>query len=464
MQSPLRNEVRYSPATRSSMRSFGSFGRQSTNSKGIRPSTPANDLSMPHVDAVSTKSTSDTTKDKLKGFGKRRRPSVGNILTGIQGGLQGLQEKIQQPLSAQSKEKKGQKKRSFSIGVGYTLIIPDYPVTEKLQNLFNLQGSTSPDRGENGRRASKSTEDTKPSQTFLPNTLDRVSASRQEESFFGDPFAKPQSNGPVTELTRSPRQSTEEPKPRTSTQLPLSPSANSALLSGRFYSQYQSGESPLSPLSPQHSRARSMPMTMPGYTLSQVAPSESDSSDWSKSQPRESNHEKEDKHAESQATPLFGRQLEQKDTTNSEHQPPEALPASPDPEYQNPQVEHTWDRSSPEPSTGPDQTVQSRKPVEPYLKPTDRVQQKNIAVSGVSVVSEHPFRDESLSVHRQSTPVELAAWSDDSSEKSSCRLLPIPGRSGRRRTFISVTLASSDHDDTHILISLCPRICVFALL
>lgn len=123
MQSPLRNEVRYSPATRSSMRSFGSFGsfgKQSTNSKGMRPTTPSNDLSMPRVEAISTTSTGESTMGKLKGFGKRRRTSVSDLLTNIQGSLQGLQEKAQQPSDAQPKAKESQKKRTFSkISVSY---------------------------------------------------------------------------------------------------------------------------------------------------------------------------------------------------------------------------------------------------------------------------------------------------------------------------------------------------------
>lgn len=87
IQSPLRNEVRYSPGTRSSILSFGSFGRHSTNSKGTRPGTPANEFRS--AEAGSPAPNADSKMDKLKSFGKRRRASVGDLLSGLQGNIQG---------------------------------------------------------------------------------------------------------------------------------------------------------------------------------------------------------------------------------------------------------------------------------------------------------------------------------------------------------------------------------------
>lgn len=110
IQSPLRNEVRYSPGTRSSMLSFGSFGRQSTNSKGTRPVTPANGLSQRRGSASPSLQNGDSAMDKLKSFGKRRRASVGDILSGIQGNIQGGLQGLQN--GGQSKDH--QKKRTFS--------------------------------------------------------------------------------------------------------------------------------------------------------------------------------------------------------------------------------------------------------------------------------------------------------------------------------------------------------------
>lgn len=99
-RSPLRNEVRYSPGTRSSMLSFGSFGKQSTNGKGTRPSTPANGLSQPS-ESGSPGENGESTIGKLKEFGRRRRASVGDLLSGIQ---------IQGPQAPPA----GQRKRTFS--------------------------------------------------------------------------------------------------------------------------------------------------------------------------------------------------------------------------------------------------------------------------------------------------------------------------------------------------------------
>jgi hypothetical protein len=100
VHSPLRNEVRYSPGTRSSMLSFGSFGKQSASGKGTRPSTPANDLSQPSVSG-SPAENGESTIGKLKNFGRRRRASVGDLLSGIQ---------LQQPQNAPE----GQRKRALS--------------------------------------------------------------------------------------------------------------------------------------------------------------------------------------------------------------------------------------------------------------------------------------------------------------------------------------------------------------
>lgn len=113
VQSPLRNEVRYSPGTRSSMLSFGSWGKRSTGSRGTHPQTPVNDQSQRRASGTSLEKNGDSAMDKLKSFGKRRRASVGDLLTGIQdniqGGLQGLQG-----LQSGGQNKGHQRKRTFS--------------------------------------------------------------------------------------------------------------------------------------------------------------------------------------------------------------------------------------------------------------------------------------------------------------------------------------------------------------
>jgi hypothetical protein len=110
VQSPLRNEVRYSPGTRSSMLSFGSFGRQSANTKGTRPVTPASGLSQ--ISQMESRAEDEeSTLGKLKNFGRRRRASVGDLLSGIQ--VQGIQG-----------APGGQRKRALSrISVRQSLIV-----------------------------------------------------------------------------------------------------------------------------------------------------------------------------------------------------------------------------------------------------------------------------------------------------------------------------------------------------
>jgi hypothetical protein len=100
VQSPLRNEVRYSPGTRSSMLSFGSWGRQSQS----RPATPANELSS-RADSGSPAPNGDSRIEKLKSFGRRRRASVGDLFTGLQDNIQG---------SSQDSPEGGKRKRTFS--------------------------------------------------------------------------------------------------------------------------------------------------------------------------------------------------------------------------------------------------------------------------------------------------------------------------------------------------------------
>lgn len=103
IQSPLRNEVRYSPGTRSSVLSFGSLSRHRTNSKGTRPGTPANELRA--VEPGSSALNADSKLGKLRDFGKRRRASMGDLLSGIQGNIQG---------GPQDLPERSKRKRTFS--------------------------------------------------------------------------------------------------------------------------------------------------------------------------------------------------------------------------------------------------------------------------------------------------------------------------------------------------------------
>lgn len=171
--------------------------------------------------------------------------------------------------------------------------------------------------------------------------------------------------------------------------------------------------------------------TIPGnQPLSPVAPSESEHSDSSKSQARGREHKNlaDEKLEEFQALQrLSGSKPAEYSAQESLPLPQVHSPAiSPEPE-QSRQLGDAEDRLTPEPASIPEQTVKSRKPIDSQLAPPVN-EQKNIAVSGSSAVSEHPFRDESLSLHRTSTPVELAIRNDDSSEEIVMSPTAYPGQ------------------------------------
>lgn len=177
-------------------------------------------------------------------------------------------------------------------------------------------------------------------------------------------------------------------------------------------------------------------MTMPGqHPLSPVAPSESDHSDSSKSQPRGMEElvgiESQEKQEELNTVQSSNEQTPEPKRTSEEELPQtqttEAF-VSPEPEEKPNHVEETEDPFTPEPSSGPAQTIQSRKSLDTQTEPHNPVEQSKIAVSGMSMASEHPFRDESNSLHRTSTPVELAVRSDDSSEEIIMSPTAYPGQ------------------------------------
>ncbi|KAJ5469614.1 hypothetical protein N7539_009232 [Penicillium diatomitis] len=104
------------------MVSLGSLGRQSEQSRSTRPNTPGNDLAQPVGPG-------DSKLNKLKDFGRRRRTSVGNALSGFQEGVskefQALQTRKTQMDVGQEAKAGGQKKRAISrISDGSTVPSP----------------------------------------------------------------------------------------------------------------------------------------------------------------------------------------------------------------------------------------------------------------------------------------------------------------------------------------------------
>ncbi|KAF3390559.1 hypothetical protein F1880_009011 [Penicillium rolfsii] len=238
VQSPLRNEVRYSPGTRSSMLSFGSFGRQSN--KGTRPNTPA-------IETSERAASGDTKMDKLKKFGRRRRASVGNALSGLGEGfskeIQGLQGRGSQIESHQKES--GQKKRAFSRISGFFGRQQDPQSAQSKNSDF---GFTRPSPAKTMPPAPVSSQ----VHDWLANNNHATS-----DPIDNDLPPPPVSRSSFSSVEQSP--SARDARHRQS--MPLPPIvATSSMLSGRFYSSMQSGE-PSEPT--HHTRTKSQPMLSP---------------------------------------------------------------------------------------------------------------------------------------------------------------------------------------------------------
>ncbi|KAJ5726332.1 uncharacterized protein N7483_007689 [Penicillium malachiteum] len=372
MQSPLRNEVRYSPATRSSMVSFGSWGN---NGRGTRPTTPANELSSLNIESIPQAQNGESKREKLKGFGKRRRASVGDLLSGIQGGLQGLQQKIHQ--EPQAKEKGHQRKVTFG----------------KISNLFTRSEPKFSETGESGRRKSMGND---LDERDLPRkSTDRKNVPNSQKIRKSVDKALPEA--PPAEFTSSSRQSYEGPaRQRASFQLSSGPSSN-ALAAGRFYSQSQATDSPSTA---QHTRVNSMPlMSHMGQPLSPIAQSESDHNGSMEFHP----HGLEDRISQENRWP--GPQDSSGQTMQG------AVQHSPSHEY-----DYEYEPSHP--GHNPNLNIRSRKSTDAPAISMTNIEPRNVTVSGMSSVtySEHPHRDESRTLTRNTQPVELALRDDTSDE------------------------------------------------
>ncbi|KAJ5153051.1 uncharacterized protein N7482_009529 [Penicillium canariense] len=415
VQSPLRNEVRYSPGTRSSMLSFGSFGRQSTNnSKGTRPNTPANEVSRRFASG-SPSTNGDSKMAKLKNFGKRRRASVGNALSGLQEGLQGLQGRDSQ---GEAQKEGGQGKRAFSRISGFFGRRQEFqPVQSNAHDGY--AGRTAPAR-------------------TLPTPL---SDGHTQTSFA-------QNGQPAIEVGRKDLPSTESAPPapdsRRRASMPLSPSAtDNSLMASRFYSSFQpAGEPALA----QHGRTKSQPMLAP-LPPSPIGGSESDKSgSWSSPPLSDVNDVEEwlsQKEQDNVQPPVPPKLPEPYPT-------PEQIPESSkeaQPAIQPEQV--TYDpisyhvpgplqmaREAPSQSQESNEnhatfSVKPRKPLSAQAESTETTEMpipKSISVSIASILSAHPHRSDARTVNETPEPVELAITHDDSSEEIIMSPTSYPGQ------------------------------------
>ncbi|CAI7616524.1 unnamed protein product [Penicillium glandicola] len=392
VHSPLRNEVRYSPGTRSSMLSFGSFGKQS-NSKGTRPSTPANGLSQP-PESGSPAENGESTIGRLKNFGRRRRASVGDLLSGVQ--LQGPQ-----------RPPEGQRKRTFS----------------RISVLFGRQDSQDPERKSTDHKRTTSEQVQNkylPTPSSTDGNVNTSFAAQGEPPVLHNPFKQSSSSIQPPEPTAPPPPPPSDAKSlpradrqRPSTSLPSSSSSNS-LATGRFYSQFQSGSTNETTTGSRH-----------GSTLSQPLPGHSRSPS-----PR-SSHENRATHPLSPPAELQDHQINQlqaekqhkKDTEDEQEEHKSRMPGE--------RIPHELDREISEPPSNKQGNQQQhelegnpKRSLAPQLNTPG-----NIAVSNTPM-SIHPHRNENEArvVNDPPQPVELAITADDSSEEIFMSPTSYPGQ------------------------------------
>ncbi|KAJ5372746.1 hypothetical protein N7517_004752 [Penicillium concentricum] len=432
VHSPLRNEVRYSPGTRSSMLSFGSFGKQSAKGKGTRPSTPANDLQP--SESGSPAENRESAIGKLKDFGRRRRASVGDLLSGIQ---------LQPPQGPQGPSE-GQRKRALS----------------RISGLFGRQGSQDPERKstDHKRAASEQLQNQYlPTPPSTNGNLNTSFAAQDEPPVLGNPFEQKDTQPSVPTAPPPPPPSDTKPLPRDNPQrasisLPSSSSSNS-LAAGRFYSQFQSGSMNEPPTGSRHASTLSQPL--PGHSRSpspmslhenRAAPALSPLEELEDHQVHQLQAEEQRKQ-ETQQTQNQSAQLgtlsenheqekheEHKDRMLSErlrHELYGEIPEAPTNKQNHPrQYELQGDLKHQ--SLAPQLSIRSRKPVfSDTISPlSENHAPRNIVASNASIISTHPHRSEDKArvVNDSPQPVELALTADDSSEEIVMSPTSYPGQ------------------------------------
>ncbi|KAJ5668383.1 uncharacterized protein N7477_006953 [Penicillium maclennaniae] len=364
VQSPLRNEVRYSPGTRSSMLSFGSWGRQSQS----RPATPANDLSR-GTGSDAPAQNGDSKMEKLKSFGRRRRASVGDLLTirhdNNQGNLQDLPEG-------------GKRKLNFG----------------RISGLFNRsrEPQSSIIRKDDGIQPNTKSPESKGQPTFPTNGHNGHLHTKwpvTDKELPAMPALEPLSMEEGVDVPRDARRASLSLQPT------LPPDA---LLSNRFYSSMSEDV----PSSTRHTRVKSQPL-MEIPPLSPIAPSDLNLNMGQSPRLHMSDgRESQELHAEE------ARQSQKEEGSRE----PVELQA--------------------QPGLFPSLGVKSRKETADrpeYANTVERIPPKNITVSGVSVLSNHPHRDSSArTLNESAEPVELAITNDDSSEEIIMSPTAYPGQ------------------------------------
>ncbi|CAG8260560.1 unnamed protein product [Penicillium nalgiovense] len=437
MHSPLRNEVRYSPGTRSSMLSFGSFGKQSANGRGTRPSTPASGLSRPS-ELGSRVENGESTIGKLKEFARRRRASVGDLLSGIQ---------LQGPQAPQG----GQRKRASS----------------RISVLFGRPDSQDAERKSTDRTRTTSEQlqnkylPTRPSTTGNANTS---VAAQDGPPVLSNPFEQTPlpTQPPVPRAPSPPPSSDAKPLPdsrqRASISLPSislpSSSSSNSLATGRFYSQFRSGSMNETPTGSRHASTLSQPLPDRSRSPSPTSPQENRAAhslspleelqDHQIHQLQKEEQHKQNAQQDQNGDPPLGtlnenqeqeEQEEHKDRMLGEplrHELYGGISEAPTNKQNNPEQEHELQGNLKQQSLAPQLSIRSRKPVisDSASPASENHAPRNIAVSNASAISAHPHRneDEARVVNNPPQPVELAITADDSSEEIVMSPTSYPGQ------------------------------------
>ncbi|KAJ5780387.1 hypothetical protein N7457_005547 [Penicillium paradoxum] len=432
LHSPLRNEVRNVPGTRSSMLSFGSFSKHSSN-KGSRPVTPANGLSQAS-ESESPAQIEKSTIRKIKNFGKQRRASVGDLFSKVQ--VQGSQEAPAR-----------QRKRSFS----------------RFSILFGRQDSQD--------RENNSPDHTRPTSEPLNRTLatppatdgnstKAITAAQVELPALDHPFEQqpwpirlPEPTAPPSLTPSYTRSSSAHIPQHASISHPPSSSFNHMAMGGRFYSQFRSPSMNETPTGSHYGGALSLPLPGHSRTPSPMSVHENrvpqplsplqELQDQQIHQLREDEqHKQETKQTELQDPQLgtLSENQEQEeheelnDRVLGEHLRHE-LPGEPTDTQKN-EHDYAQDRyevpgSKSQQSLSPQPNVGSRTPASPASATSSSENHTNaIADSNSSVVSSHPHRSESKAcvVHDPPRPAELAITADNSSEEIIMSPTSYPGQ------------------------------------
>ncbi|KAJ5555011.1 hypothetical protein N7535_007453 [Penicillium sp. DV-2018c] len=417
VQSPLRNDVRHSPGTtRSRMLSFGSFGKHGANNKDPGPVAAANGPSQAlengHGPSEQAQN-EESAIEKLKSFGRRRRSSVGDLLSSI-------------PWQESQAPAANERKRTFS----------------RISVLFGRQDSQDPEKRstDHSRTASNPIETNDLPIRATSGNTDTGSTAQDTAPVLNDPLEAKSPTKPLQPMVSPPARTDPEPEPghlpsstpwrtsispqRASISLPPS-SSSSSLSSGRFYSQFRPAPGPgdehalLAPPVQSHSRSPS-PMSLHEHRLpTPLSPLEEKESPLPDSQSQ----------FQMPVQPSTADQDQDQNQDQSIHSHPMF--------YQGQDSSHlgTLNENSEQEEREEDEDRMLQADAQSHTQTDKQIEQKKstTVVSNAMGVSSHPLRseDQVRVVNDSPQPVELAITADDRSEEIVMSPTSYPGQEWR---------------------------------